>query len=114
VFRALVPTSHFVFTIEHPIYMAPTCPGWLVKEDGRTVWPLDSYAVEGKRVTDWIAKGVVKQHRTLGTTLNTLIRTGFTIRHVEEWHPTSEQIAAHPAWVEELDRPMMLLVAAHR
>ena len=25
--RALVPGSHFVFTIEHPIYMAPTRPG---------------------------------------------------------------------------------------
>jgi hypothetical protein len=85
-----------------------------VTEEGCKVWPLDSYAIEGRRITDWLAKGVVKHHRTLGTTLNTLISTGFTIRHVEEWRPTPEQIAAHPVWAEELDRPMMVLIAARR
>jgi SAM-dependent methyltransferase len=114
VFRALVPGAHFVFTIEHPIYMAPTRPGWLVRDDGRKTWPVDSYAIEGARTTDWLAKGVVKQHRMLGTTLNTLIGAGFTIRHVQEWHPTQEQIAAQPALAEEMERPMMLLVAAQR
>lgn len=114
VFRGLVPGAHFVFTIEHPIYMAPTRPGWLVREDGRKIWPIDHYAIEGARITDWLAKGVVKQHRTLGTTLNTLIGTGFAIRHVQEWHPAPEQVAARPALAEELERPMMLLVAAQR
>jgi SAM-dependent methyltransferase len=114
VFDALVPGAHFVFTIEHPIYMAPTRPGWLAGEGGRKLWPIDSYAIEGARVTDWLAKGVVKQHRTMGTTLNTLIGTGFTVRHVEEWHPTAGQIAAQPALAEEMERPMMLLIAAQR
>jgi hypothetical protein len=77
VFHALIPGAHFVFTIEHPIYMAPMRPGWVVGEDGRKVWPIDHYAIEGARITDWLAKGVVKQHRTMGTTLNTLIGTGF-------------------------------------
>jgi SAM-dependent methyltransferase len=114
VFDALVPGAHFVFTTEHPIYMAPTRPGWLAGEGGRKIWPIDSYAIEGARVTDWLAKGVVKQHRTLGTTLNTLIGTGFTIRHVEEWHPTAAQITAQPALAEEMERPMLLLIAAQR
>ena len=74
VFRALVPGGHFVFSIEHPIYMASMKPGWLTTEDGGRTWPVDHYAVEGARVTDWLAKGVRKQHRTLGTTLNTLDR----------------------------------------
>ena len=114
VFRALVPGATLVFTIEHPIYTAPTAPGWLVREDGRKTWPIDRYAVEGARITDWLAKGVVKQHRTVGTTLNTLIGAGFAIRHVQEWHPTPEQVAAQPALAEELERPMMLLVTAQR
>jgi SAM-dependent methyltransferase len=114
IFDALLPGAHLVFTIEHPIYMAPMHPGWLLREDGRKTWPVDSYAIEGARVTDWLAKGVVKQHRTVGTTLNTLIRTGFTIRHVQEWHPAPEDIASQPALAEELERPMMLLVAAQR
>jgi hypothetical protein len=106
--------AHFVFTIEHPIYRAPMRPGWVVGEDGRKVWPIDHYAIEGARITDWLAKGVVKQHRTMGATLNTLIGTGFTILHIQEWHPTAGQIASQPTLAEELERPMTLLIAAQR
>ena len=110
---ALVPGSSFVFTIEHPIFMAPSAPDW-AEVNGRTVWPVDSYLVEGPRRTDWLAKGVVKHHRTLGTTLNALIAAGFAIRHVEEWKPSAGQLAAHPEWRVELDRPMFLLIACER
>jgi hypothetical protein len=94
--------------------MAPARPGWSIDADGRRTWPLDRYAIEGPRVTDWLAPGVVKQHRRLGTTLNTLIGAGFAIRHVEEWSPTEAQIAAQPALAEEVERPMMVLVSAQR
>jgi hypothetical protein len=57
---------------------------------------------------------VIKQHRTVGTLLNTLIAAGFTIRHVNEWGPTEAQVAAQPALAEERERPMMMLVAAER
>ena len=114
VFKALTPGAWFVFTIEHPIYMASTHPGWLTREDGRRTWPVDNYAVEGARTTDWLAKGVVKQHRTLGTTLNTLISAGFTIRGVDEWHPAPEQVVERPTLADEMDRPMMVLIAAQR
>jgi hypothetical protein len=57
---------------------------------------------------------VVKYHRTLGTTINLLIRAGFTLRHVEEFCPTAEQIAAKAALAEELERPMFVLIAARR
>ncbi|MCA1443692.1 methyltransferase domain-containing protein [Ensifer sp. IC4062] len=111
---SLVPGSRIVFTIEHPIFMAPTNPGWSTDAEGRRIWPLDRYSVEGKRVTDWLAKGVVKYHRTIGTTVNALVKAGFAIRHVVEWSPTAEQIAANPDLAEEVDRPMMLLIAAQR
>lgn len=54
----------------------------------------------------------VNHHRTLGTTLNLLIRSGFTIAHVEEFGPSDAQIAANPDLAEERERPMFLLVAA--
>lgn len=111
VFRALTPGAHFVFTIEHPIYMASTRPGWMTREDGARTWPVDHYAMEGARTTDWLAEGVVKQHRTLGTTLNALIAAGFAIRQVEEWRPTPEQVSARPALADEMERPMMVLIA---
>jgi SAM-dependent methyltransferase len=114
VHQALSPGAHFVFSTEHPIYMAPTRPGWVVDAEGRRTWPVDRYLVEGPRETDWLAKGVVKHHRTIGTTLNELIKSGFTIGHVEEFRPTDAQVAARPELAEELERPMFLLVSARR
>lgn len=112
--RAVVPGGRFVFSIEHPIYMAPRRPGWITDSFGGRVWPVDGYGVEGERRTDWFAEGVVKHHRTIGTTLNLLIRSGFVLRHVEEWRPSDADLAANPSLAEEMDRPMMLLVAADR
>jgi ubiquinone/menaquinone biosynthesis C-methylase UbiE len=114
VHRALVPGGYLIFSIEHPIYMAPRHPGWTVDPQGHKIWPLSQYSVEGPRTTNWLAEGVVKQHRTIGTTLTYLIRCGFIITHVEEWAPTDEQIAARPELFEERERPMFLLVAARR
>lgn len=94
--------------------MAPRQPGWQVDEQGRKSWPLDSYQLEGPRVTDWLAKGVIKQHRTLGTLLNMLIKAGLSLSHIEEWGPSAADLVARPELAEELERPMMLLVAAQR
>lgn len=114
VHRSLAPGSGFVFTIEHPVFMAAAHPHWIADEDGRKTWPVNRYAVEGERRTDWFAKGVVKYHRTLGTTLNTLIGAGFTLAALEEFAPSPEQVRENPALAEELERPMMLLVSARR
>jgi SAM-dependent methyltransferase len=114
VHSALAPGGKFVFTIEHPIYMASRNPGWRTDDAGQRFWPVDGYSVESPRTTDWLAKGVVKYHRTIGTTLNTLIDGGFAICRVVEWHPSPDQLAANPALAEEMDRPMILMVSAKR
>jgi ubiquinone/menaquinone biosynthesis C-methylase UbiE len=114
VYGALAPGGTLVFSIEHPIYMASARPGWIVDAQGRKTWPVDSYNAEGPRTTDWLAKGVIKHHRTTGTLLNLLIQAGFAIAHVQDWGPSDEQIAARPELAEERERPMFLLVAARR
>lgn len=114
VHRALVPGARLVFSVEHPIFTAPTRPGWVEAADGRRTWPVDGYLNEGPRTTDWLAEGVIKRHRTLGTYLNLLIGLGFSISHVEEWGPTPAQVAARPEWADERERPPFLLVAARR
>ncbi len=114
VYRALKAGGRLVFSVEHPVYTAPSRPGWLETEDGRRTWPVDGYLEEGPRTTDWLAKGVVKQHRTIGTYLNLLIRLGFVIDRVEEWGPTDEQIARKPSLADERRRPMFLLAAVHK
>lgn len=114
IYRALAPGGHLVFSIEHPVYMAATHPHWIADEDGRKTWPVNRYSIEGERRTEWFVKDVLKYHRTLGTTLNALIDTGFQIRRVVEFAPTAEQIAQMPELAEEQERPMMLLVSAQR
>jgi SAM-dependent methyltransferase len=99
---------------EHPVFMAPSKPGWVVDAEGRWTWPVDGYAMEGPRVTDWFVPGVMKHHRMIGTTINGLIAAGFMIRHVEEFCPTAAQIAERPELAEECNRPMFLLVSAQR
>jgi SAM-dependent methyltransferase len=114
VHRSLRPGASFVFTIEHPIYMAPTEPTWTLDGHGRKRWPVDGYSVEGPRSTDWLTKGVIKQHRTIATYLGLLLGQGFTIAHVEEWGPTDAQIAERPSLAVERQRPAFLLVSAGR
>jgi SAM-dependent methyltransferase len=114
VHAALAADGRLVFSVEHPILMAPTRQEWVTDADGRKTWPLNAYAMEGERRTHWLVPGVVKQYRTIGTILNLLIRLGFTIAHVEEWAPTEAQIAERPFLAIERERPPFLLVAARR
>lgn len=107
--RALAPGGALVFTIEHPIYMASAEPGWIERPGGARSW-----AVEGERRSDWFAKGVLKYHRKLATTLNALVDVGLTLRHLDEWSPAPDQLAAQPALADEMDRPMMAVIRADR
>jgi SAM-dependent methyltransferase len=111
---SLVSGGRLVFSVEHPIFTAPAEPGWRIDAGGRKTWPVDGYLDEGPRSTDWLAKGVIKQHRSLASYINMLLRLGFTLTHVEEWGPTAEQITARPSLVDERRRPPFLLIAAKR
>lgn len=112
--RALTPGGCLVFTIEHPILMAAAHPRWSADEDGRRTWPVNRYAIEGERRTHWFVDGVIKYHRTIATTVNTLIGAGLRLRRLEEFAPTAGQIADNPALAEEAERPMFLLISAER
>ena len=110
--RILVPGGHFVFSVEHPIYTAPRHPEWFTDSTGSKAWALNDYFREGTRVTDWITSGVVKQHRTISSYLNSLFDHGFKLTHFKEWGPSQEQIAAEPDWADEIHRPIFLLIGA--
>ena len=88
--------------------------GWSVDAAGRKTWGLNGYLDEGPRRTDWLTKGVIKQHRTLATYINLLLRLGFALSHVQEWGPSPEQMASRPNLADEHQRPPFLLVAARR
>ena len=114
VYQALVNGGEFIFTAEHPIYTAPKHQGWLVDEAGQKSWPINGYQQEGKRISNWLAEGVIKQHRMLGTYINLLVQQGFTIRYLNEWGPSAQQIADNPALDEEKERPMIFILAVQK
>ncbi|MCB1741624.1 MAG: SAM-dependent methyltransferase, partial [Gammaproteobacteria bacterium] len=103
--------GRLVASVEHPIFSAPRRDQWL-EQDEAIVWPLDSYLDEDTRVRSWFADGVIKHHRTIGTYVNTLLDSSFRLLRLVEWGPDEAQVAAHPAWARERDRPMFLLIAA--
>lgn len=108
----LVPGGHLVFSVESPTYTAAAYGDWRIDEDGRRTWPVAGYADEGERRTDWLAKDVLKYHRTLGSYLNLLIGLGFILTHVEDWVPSIAQVAASPDIAEDRERPIFLIVSA--
>src|SRR5919202_1333673 len=110
--RALVPGGVLVASVEHPVFTAPSRPGFVPGPDGRPVWQLDGYLTPGPRTTDWLAPGVVKHHRTVAGYVGALLHAGFTLTGLEEWGPTDEELTEHPDWAGERERPLFLLVSA--
>ena len=49
--QALRPGGRLIFSIEHPIYMAPRRPEWFDDADGGKIWPLNAYQIEGPRAS---------------------------------------------------------------
>jgi SAM-dependent methyltransferase len=112
VHEALRPGGRFVFSVEHPIFSAPQDQSWLSDSAGRRTWPVNGYLEEGPRTTSWIADGVIKQHRSVGSYVNALLEQGFSLCRLEDWGPSEAQVAQRPEWACERDRPPFLLVAA--
>jgi hypothetical protein len=60
----------------------------------------------------WLAEGVVKQHRTIGTYISIFLDAGFTLSAIDEWGPSAELIKGKPSRVENLERPIFFLMKA--
>jgi len=115
VYNRLETGGRFVFSAEHPIFTAPiVAPAWKTDVSGAVSWGVDSYAEEGPRNRDWLAKGVRKQHRTIDTYISLLLETGFVLTAVKEWMPTREYIKDHPEWERERHRPLFLVIGAQK
>lgn len=110
--RLLSAQGYFVFSVEHPLFTAPSNPEWQMDANGDKFWPLNNYLREGERVRNWVTPGVIKQHRTIASYVNGLLEHGFRLTRLVEWGPSEEQIAAWPDLVDELHRPTFMLVGA--
>lgn len=106
--------ARLVVSCEHPIYLAPADPRF---SEGPqfSEWPVSRYHLEGARRTSWLgASGVVKYHRKIDTYFRSLTGTGFEVTDIVEWGPSGDDLAEHPEWTIELERPMLLLLGASR
>ena len=110
--KLLASGGHFVFSVEHPLFTAPSHPQWRTEADGSKTWPLNGYLLEGARVTEWITPGVVKYHRPPSRYVNSLLAQGFRLTRLEEWGPSDAQITEWLELAEERQRPTFLLMAA--
>lgn len=109
--RSLAAGGVLVASVEHPLFTAPSHADWLPTGEGRLVWPLDDYLREGPRVTNWLAPGVVKYHRTIESYVGMLLHQQFTLTHLVEWGPSDAQVRDHPEWEVARDRSPFLLFA---
>lgn len=113
VYETLEPGGAFVFSVEHPTFTAPRRQEWIKDDDGRDVWPLDSYLKEGKRTTKWLGHDdVVKYHRMASTYITLLLSAGFVLSAMVEWGPTVEQLENGLDWPKTRDRPPFLIMKA--
>jgi hypothetical protein len=115
VHKLLVPGGAFVFSVEHPIFTSRAEQDWWHGEKSeRLHWPVDHYQAEGERRTSWLADDVVKYHRTIATYVNGVVDNGFRLMRVIEPMPSAEMVAGNVDMVDELRRPMFLLIAAEK
>jgi SAM-dependent methyltransferase len=107
--RALKDGGTFAFSMEHPVFAARAVPDFMSDAEGRMVGATYQYLKEGKRLSNWIADGVVKYHRLISTTVNALNRAGLRLVEMEEWAASDADVAAHPEWEKERYEPVFLL-----
>ncbi|MCI9605332.1 MAG: class I SAM-dependent methyltransferase [Oscillospiraceae bacterium] len=112
--RWLAPGGDFVFSVEHPVFTAQGPQDWVYTPDGAIDhFPVDNYYFEGKRDAVFLGEHVIKYHRTVTTYVESLLREGFTLRHLVEPAPP-EEMRHLPGMADEMRRPMMLLLSAHK
>lgn len=112
VYRTLKSGGHLLFNIEHPAFTAGVNQDWVYDDSGKPLyWPVDQYYYPGERETLFLGHKVIKQHHTLTQILNPLLHMGFRLEAIEEALPP-EKMLGQPGMLDEMRRPMMLLVRA--
>ncbi len=113
--HCLISGGDFVFSVEHPIFTAYGGQDWFYDGQGnRLHWPVDKYFIEGIRKANFLGEEVMKYHKTLTTYVKGLIKAGFEITGLVEPEPNEHLLKTNPKMLDELRRPMMLLVSARK
>lgn len=115
VFGLLTPGGAFIFSAEHPVFTAQGPQCWVEDAKGAYAhWPVDGYFLEGAREALFLGTKVTKYHRTLTSYVQGLLDAGFELRALCEPQPAQHMLETIPGMQNELRRPMLLLLLAHK
>lgn len=113
--KCLSSGGDFVFSVEHPVFTAHGTQDWYYDNEGNIRhWPIDKYFTEGLRRANFLGEEVVKYHKTMTTYVNSLIKFGFEITGLVEPMPEEGLLHTVPEMLDELRRPMMLLISSRK
>lgn len=115
VYNCLKSGGSFIFSVEHPIFTAHGAQQWHKDSSGNLIhWPVDNYFNEDIRETNFLGEPVQKYHKTLTTYINSLLKNGFEIVDFEEPTPSKEMLNNIEGMLDELRRPMMMIISAKK
>lgn len=108
----LKPGGGLLFSQEHPILTAPMDgPTYLADAAGKpSHYKLADYARPGIRHTQWLVDDFICYHRSFADICNTLIDSGFTLRHVCEPVPSQQAMEMNPALEKEYIKPNFIVL----
>lgn len=111
----MVEGGDFVFSVEHPVFTAYGNQDWYYDENGNKLhWPVDRYYDEGLRKAVFLGEDIIKYHKTLTTYINGLLTSGFQLTGLVEPKVDAAFLEANPDAVEELRRPLFLIISAKK
>ncbi len=106
--------GEFIFSVEHPVFTSYGTQDFIYDEEGNIIcFPVDNYYYEGKRETAFLGEKVIKYHRTITTYISILLKNNFIIKNIIEPMPSKDMLNI-PGMLDEMRRPMMLIIKAKR
>lgn len=104
-----------LFSQEHPLVLASILPEGMPKYidvEGKRVFNLCDYNINGERKFNWNIEGVVKFHRNFSTIINSIINAGMRIEEIQESYASEEAIKIVAKYKYQKDRPYFIFVKA--
>jgi SAM-dependent methyltransferase len=117
VVHALSPGGYFIFSTLHPNITARNArKGWIRDPEGKKLyWPLDNYLEDGAREMELTpGRTATFHHRSMSTTVNTLLRAGLELSELIEPTCTPDGLALQPGQAVETRRPTFIVLKARK
>jgi len=105
VYNSLANGGQFIFSIEHPIFLAPATRDWV---------RIGNYFNEGAREMDFLGTRMTKYHRTIGTYVGALKNNKFQINDIQEPCPSLESVNNGATKLDRINRPSVLFMSASK